>query len=137
MSVLGLSSRGSSPIIQPLAASIRYDGWPLPGQIEKNQADVRNSTTFKKLDKLQCFMQYASPFGDGSDLFMVASGVNSTNSSVLACGTQGDTGTDLVQSTFGYTNTCSCKKLAGHGYKSVQEENLALAHWNIEAYEIE
>ena len=96
MSVLGLPSRGSSPIIQPLAASIRYDGRPLPGKIEKKQADVRNGTTFKKLDKLQCFMQYASPFGDGSDLFMVASGVNSTNSSVLACGTRGDTGTDLL-----------------------------------------
>ena len=52
MSVLGLPSHGSSPIIIPLAASIRYDGWPLPGQIEKMQADVRNGTTFKKLDKL-------------------------------------------------------------------------------------
>ena len=82
-------------------------------------------------------MQYASPFGDRSDLIMVASGANSTNSSVLACRTRSDTGIDLLQSMFGYTNTFSCKKLAGHGYKSVQKENLALAYWNIEAYEIE
>lgn len=68
---------------------------------------------------------------------MVASGANSTNSSVLACRTRGDTGIDLLQSMFGYSNTFSCKKLAGHRYKSVQKENLALAYRNIEAYEID
>ena len=136
--MLGLVNDMGSPVLQPLSSSIikvSLLGLPTPDRVASLQAAAQNSTGFTRLNKLQCFKQYSSPFGDRSDLLMIAS--DTSNNSVLACGITGAAGTALQGWMCQQSNTFSCKKLASGGYEDEKEEQLVMTHWNILGYEIE
>lgn len=143
---LGLFMDRGLPVMQPLAASINQVPWPTFGDIAKMQNAVHNGTGFTRLSPVDCQEQYSTPFGDRSDIILIALPTTNTtnaNNSVLACGTQGALGVGVHK---GYhpgewmcrqSNTFSCKKLGTHGYGSKDEEISAIAHWNVVGYEID
>ena len=144
--VLGLKGDSGRPVMQPLAASINQASWPTSDDIRKMQIAVHNGTTFAKLSPLDCLQQYSTPFGDRSDVVLIAMNTNTTknaNNSVLDCGTQGavDRGVHKGNHPGEWmcreSNTFSCKKLAAHGYESEGQKIAAIAHWNVVGYEID
>ena len=144
--VLGLVGDSGLPVLQPLVASINQASWPSFENIAIMQDAVRNGTSFTKLSPLDCLEQYSTPFGDRSDIILIAQDINSTNNgnnSVLACGVQGAVdrgahkGSHPGEWMCRQSNTFSCKKLAVHGYESEDQKLSAIAHWNIVGYEID
>ena len=144
--VMGLLRDSGLPSLQPLAASINQAPWPTFEDIATMQNAVRNGTGFTKLSRLDCLEQYSSPFGDRSDIILVARDsitINNGNNSVLACGTQGAVdkgahkGNHPGEWMCRQSNTFSCKKLAAHGYESEDQKLSAIADWNIVGYEID
>ena len=144
--VLGLMGDSGSPVMQPLAASVNRGTCPIPEHIASMQNAVRTGTGFTRLGPLDCLEQYSTPFGDRSDIILIArdtDGTNNTNNSVLACGRQGAVdrgahkGNHPGEWMCRQSNTFSCKKLAAHGYESEKQTLSAIAHWNIVGYEIE
>lgn len=144
--VMGLVADRGLPVMQPLAASINQAPWPTAGDIMKMQNAVHNDINFTRLSPLDCLEEYSTPFGDRSDIILVALGTNdtgSTNNSVLACGTQGAVDKGVHKGTHPgewmcrQSNMFSCKKLAAHGYESEDQELSAIAHWNVVGYDID
>lgn len=144
--VLGLKGDSGLPVMQPLAASINQAPWPTYEDIAQMQTAVRNVTGPTKLSPLDCLEQYSTPFGDRSDVILIAQNTNTTksaNNSLLACGTQGSVdkgahkGNHSGEWMCRQSNTFSCKKLAAHGYESEDQKISAIAHWNIVGYEID
>ena len=144
--VLGLISDSGLPVMRPLAVSINQAPWPTSGDIMQMQTAVNNGTGFTRLSQLDCLEQYSSPFGDRSDVVLIALDTHTTrkaNNSVLACGKQGAVDKGVHKGNHPgewmcrQTNTFSCKKLAAHGYKSESQEKTAIAHWNVVGYEID
>ena len=144
--VLGLIRDSGLPVKQQLSASINQAPWPTSEAISNLQIAVQNGTGFTKLDKLDCLEQYATPFGDRSDVLLIAlnnSDTNNANNSVLACGMQGSIdrgahkGNHPGEWMCRQSNTFSCKKLAAHGYESEDQKNAAIAHWNVVGYQID
>ncbi len=132
--------------MRPLAVSINQAPWPTSEDIMQMQTAVNNGTGFTRLSQLDCLEQYSSPFGDRSDVILIALDTNNTknaNNSVLACGKQGAVDKGVHKGNHPgewmcrQTNTFSCKKLAAHGYKSESQEKTAIAHWNVLGYEID
>ena len=132
--------------MQPLAASVNRGPWPTPENIATMQNAVRIGTGFTKLSPLDCLEQYSTPFGDRSDIILIArdtDATNNTNNSVLACGRQGAVdrgahkGNHPGEWMCRQSNTFSCKRLSAHGYESENQKLSAIAHWNIVGYEID
>ncbi|KAF6220943.1 hypothetical protein HO133_002624 [Letharia lupina] len=104
------------------------------------QNAVHNGTSLTRLSPLDCLKQYSTPFGDRSDIVLIALDINNTNNAnnfVLACGTQGaieigvHKGNHPGEWMCRQSNTFSCKKLAAHGYESEDQEISAISHWNV------
>ena len=144
--VLGLAGDSGPPVAQQLSASINQAPWPTSEAIRRMQVSVQNGTNFTRLNQLDCLEQYATPFGDRSDVVLIAlntSNTNNANNSVLACGTQGAVdrgahkGNHPGEWMCRQSNTFSCKKLAAHGYESEGQKNTAIADWNVVGYRID
>ena len=144
--VLGLVNDVGSPVLQPLANSINQASWPSFGAIVSMQNAVYNGTGFTRLNTLDCLEQYSTPFGDRSDVILIARDTNDTKNaknSVLACGTQSAfdrgtyKGTHPGEWMCKRSNTFSCKKVAVHGYESEDQEITAIANWNVVGYVID
>ena len=144
--VLGLRGDSGSPVIQPLAASLYQGTWPTSEHLATMQNAVRTGTGFTKLSPLACLEQYSTPFGDRSDIVLIARDIyatNSTNNSVLACGRQGAVDRGVHKGN--HPGACMCResitfswnKLAAHGYDTEIQKLSAIAHWNIVGYEID
>ena len=134
--VFGLAGDSGSPMTQQLSDSINQAPWPTSEVIGKLQTAVHNGTGFTRLDQLDCLEQYATPFGDRSDILLIALNTPDTsnaNNSVLACGTQGAVdrgahkGNHPGEWMCRQSNTFSCKKLAAHGYDSEDQKHAAIA----------
>lgn len=92
----------------------------------KMQNAVHNNINFTRLNPLDCLEEYSTPFGDRSDIVLVALGTSDTdsaNNSVLACGTQGAVdkavhkGTHPGEWMCRQSNMFSCKTTLGFGGK--------------------
>lgn len=144
--ILDLVSDRGLPVMQPLAASTNQASWPTSGDIVDMQNAAHNGTSLTRLSPLDCLEQYSTPFGDRSDIVLIALDTNDTNNannSVLACGTQGaielgvHKGNHPGECMCRQSNTFSCKTLAAHGYESEDQEISAISHWNVAGYEID
>ncbi len=138
--VLGLVRDRGTPVLQPLSQSIGHYALPTSDQISLLQKTaVTNSTEFTNLNKIDCFRQYSSGFGDRSDVILVVptSNINNTGNSLLAYGNEGMSHLQPSAWLCKNSNTFSCKKLAGNGYENKSSEVAALQHWNIYGYEID
>ena len=144
--VLGLVNDVGSPVLQPLAVSINQASWPSLGAIVSMQNAVYDGTDFTRLNTLDCLEQYSTPFGDRSDVILIARDTNDTKNaknSVLACGTQSAIDRGTYKGTHPGewmckgSNTFSCKKVAVHGYESEDQEITAIANWNVVGYVID
>ncbi len=96
---------------------------------------VDRFVVYSKLDTFDCFKNHCSHLEPAQ--IMVVSDANATDSAILACAVQGDLMTAPEEWMCQKSNTCSCKKLASHGYESEEDEKKRMGGWNIYGDEIE